>query len=183
MANREFLMHFGTWESGSYKGWLWSEKLDGQRCFWDGGRSRGLPKKEVPWANNQKDERYKVAPVATGLWSRYGNVIHAPDWFLDELPQDVILDGELWKARKCFQETRSIISQLKPDERWRDVTYRVFDRPSTFQFCASGQINKGNNWKEFQFPHRTAMAWLGETRMFRAADLNEELSRYCNGVV
>lgn len=121
-----------------------SVKLDGQRAFWDGGISRGVPKVDVPWANNDKDDRYKQPPVATGLWSRYGNVIHAPDWFLDALPKGIFLDGELYLGRGKFQECRSIISRIEPDERWRAIKYKVFDMPASTVLFQAGQIKGGN---------------------------------------
>ena len=47
-------------------GWWMSEKLDGVRAYWDGKQ----------------------------FLSRLGNLFHAPDWFVDGLP-DAALDGEL----------------------------------------------------------------------------------------
>src|SRR6185503_14134833 len=49
------------------KGWWMSEKLDGVRAYWDGKQ----------------------------MLSRQGNKLHAPDWFIDKLP-DHPLDGELF---------------------------------------------------------------------------------------
>src|SRR5208282_6202409 len=57
-------------------GWWMSEKLDGVRAFWDG----------------------------TQFISRLGNMFHAPDWFIADLPKSP-LDGELWGGRKMFQRT------------------------------------------------------------------------------
>ena len=54
--------------------WI-SEKLDGVRAVWDGGISRGVPTKDVPYANTVKDHRLLKPPVATGLWSRMGRVV------------------------------------------------------------------------------------------------------------
>src|ERR1700736_978808 len=48
-------------------GWWLSEKLDGVRAYWDGKQ----------------------------LLSRLGNLFHAPDWFVEGLP-DAPRDGELW---------------------------------------------------------------------------------------
>src|SRR5438045_3542568 len=53
--------------------WWLSEKLDGVRAYWDG----------------------------RALISRLGNRFHAPDWFLEGLPETP-LDGELWIGRKAF---------------------------------------------------------------------------------
>jgi len=117
VAKREFLQLAHTYkpEKHGIAGHWTSDKLDGQRCFWDGGVSRGVPKKNVPWANTAKDARYKIQPIATGLWSRYGNVIHAPDAWLDALPR-CFLDGELWSTNLSYrQEISSIIKKLIPD--------------------------------------------------------------------
>src|SRR5918998_891176 len=61
-------------------GWWLSEKLDGVRAYWDGRQ----------------------------LLSRLGNMFHAPDWFIDGLP-DHPLDGELFLDRKSFQKTVAIV--------------------------------------------------------------------------
>lgn len=109
--------------------WLFSRKLDGVRGFWDGGVTRGILKSLVPWANTAKDARYKVAPRATGLWTKYGHVIHAPDWWLDLLPP-FPLDGECFAGHGRWQYCASVVKQLIPDERWRDITYQVFAAPN-----------------------------------------------------
>jgi DNA ligase-1 len=124
-------------------GWLLSEKFDGIRCFWDGGVSRGQPKASVPWANTTKDARYKQEQIATGLWSYYGNVIHAPDWWLDELPKH-FLDGELWIGRGEGERQRltKIVKKLVPNMyEWRDVQYLLFDSPPLERVFETGQIN------------------------------------------
>ena len=101
MAKREFLQlahkYIGH-NSTHMGGWFMSEKLDGIRAFWDGGISRGIPAHKIKWANTAKDYRLKELPTATGLWSRYGKVIHAPDFWLDKMPP-VPCDGELYCGR------------------------------------------------------------------------------------
>jgi DNA ligase-1 len=82
-------------------GWWVSEKYDGVRAYWDGQK----------------------------LWTRKGNLIHAPDYFLAELPRDVVLDGELWIGHGKFEETISIVRSETPDERWKRIRYMVFDAP------------------------------------------------------
>ncbi len=82
-------------------GWWMSEKYDGLRGYWDGRR----------------------------LWSRKGKVIHAPDYFLAELPRDIALDGELWMGRRQFEETASTVLSDTPDDRWKSVHFMVFDAP------------------------------------------------------
>jgi DNA ligase-1 len=82
-------------------GWWVSEKYDGLRGYWDGRK----------------------------LWTRKGNLIHAPDYFLAELPRDVALDGELWIGYGKFEETASIVRSDKPDDRWKRIRFMVFDAP------------------------------------------------------
>ena len=64
------------------KGWWMSEKLDGVRAHWD--------------------------PKAGVVVSRQGNAFPVPKWFLDGLPTDVSLDGELFLERGEFSKTVSI---------------------------------------------------------------------------
>jgi DNA ligase-1 len=98
-------------------GWWMSEKYDGLRGYWDGRK----------------------------LWSRKGNLIHAPDYFLAELPRDVALDGELWIGYGKFEETASIVRSEKPDDRWKSVHFMVFDAPQA----------KGTFEERMQFLHAT----------------------------
>jgi DNA ligase 1 len=138
MSNRELLMLAQPYVNQEINGWYVSEKLDGQRAFWDGGVSRGRPTWDVPWANLNKH----VHPVATGLWSRYGNVIKAPDEWLDRLPVGVLLDGELWTGN--LQTLRTIVSKhVACAEKWAKVDYAVFGSPGD-EFCRSGTINNPN---------------------------------------
>lgn len=79
-------------------GWWMSEKLDGVRAVWDG---------------------YK-------LISRTGKEFTAPDWFIKDLPKDLVLDGELWEGRGLFSQTcGKVRKQIEPD--WIGVKYMVFD--------------------------------------------------------
>ena len=149
MAKREFVQLAQVFDSKHHGvgGWVMSEKLDGQRAIWDGGVSRGLLASEVPWANTAKDHIRLVEPVATGLWSRYGKVIHAPDSWLDALPP-IPLDGELYTGN--FQDLSSIVKRL-PENRnnadWATVKYYVIDSPRYEELFADGVIN-GTNFKK-----------------------------------
>jgi DNA ligase-1 len=82
-------------------GWWMSEKLDGVRAYWDGKQ----------------------------LLSRFGNVLHAPDWFVAGLPATP-LDGELWLARKSFQRTVSIVRRQDKSDHWKEISYLIFDAPA-----------------------------------------------------
>lgn len=144
---REFLMLAHNFKGEHIGGWYASEKLDGQRCFWDGGITRGMLKADVPWANTAKDERYRNTQYATGLWSRYGNPIQAPGWWLDKLPA-IPCDGELWVDtydKGGRQLLSSIIRKLEPDPiAWHDVMFMVFDSPVLECIFSNGVINTVN---------------------------------------
>ncbi|KAJ3808338.1 DNA ligase [Lentinula lateritia] len=82
-------------------GWWVSEKLDGVRTFYDGKR----------------------------MYSRLGNPFTPPQWFLDKLPKDVTLDGELFGGRGEFQNTVSIVKTMNSPH-WKGITFHIFDIPS-----------------------------------------------------
>lgn len=82
-------------------GWWLSEKLDGVRAYWNGKQ----------------------------FFSRQGNLYHAPDWFVGDLP-NVPLDGELWIGRKRFQRTVGIVRRQDKTDLWKEVTFVVFDAPA-----------------------------------------------------
>ncbi|HUE72510.1 MAG TPA: DNA ligase [Pirellulaceae bacterium] len=91
-----------TWDNYlDLSGWWMSEKLDGVRAYWDGKQ----------------------------LLSRQGNLLHAPDWFLESLPE-VPLDGELWLGRKSFQKTVSIVRRQDKSDHWKQISFLVFDAPA-----------------------------------------------------
>lgn len=146
MANRELVQLSQTYDGKKcIAGWFESSKLDGFRMWWDGGVSRGLPKDVVPWANTDKDERYKDKQFATGLWTRYGNVVHAPRWFLDALPKGELLDGEGWSPVLSRQVVRSFCSKLVPlDHEWAQIQFWVVNRLSPNVLFAIGKINNPN---------------------------------------
>jgi DNA ligase-1 len=153
LPSREFLQLAHPFKPDKQKiaGWYISEKLDGQRCFWDGGVTRGLPTDTVPWAGvtdpKTKERKAKVKPIATGLWSRYGNPIIAPDWFLNALPA-CPLDGELWAGRGKFQLTVSICGGDNPDPRFNKISYAVYSSPPLASIFATGEIKNSNMVRE-----------------------------------
>jgi DNA ligase-1 len=81
-------------------GWWLSEKLDGQRAYWDGKQ----------------------------FWSRYGNPIRPPDWFVAGLPAEP-LDGEMWIGRGQFQRTSGLVRRQDRHEFWKEIRYVIFDAP------------------------------------------------------
>lgn len=116
-----------------YDHWIVSEKLNGHRCFWDGGISRGL--RMVPWASR------KPKNGCTGLWSRWGHPIYAPTWFLDALPKDLLLDGELFDYSLTRQEITSAVKKHNPnDGEWKDIKFYVFASPLPRQVFAPRHV-------------------------------------------
>lgn len=165
--NREFLMLAKLFNPKKHRvaGMYVSEKYDGQRCLWDGGVSRGLPKNEIPWANTDKDERYREEQICTGLWSRYGNVIHAPDWWLDRLPEGIFLDGELYLDRGRFQDLRRITGSLSGD--WAKVRFLTFDMPAPQIVFMDGRINNPNFKKEIRWSECSKLIQPSKSHFFR----------------
>lgn len=86
-----------NYKNQDVQGWYMSEKLDGVRCIWDGEH----------------------------FYSRNGNRFYAPDWFYNGMPDNVVLDGELYQGLGRFQETCGIVR--RHDDDWHDVKFMVFD--------------------------------------------------------
>ncbi len=111
-----------SWDNSlDLAGWWMSEKLDGVRAYWDGQQ----------------------------FLSRQGNIYHAPDWFLEGLP-NVPLDGELWMDRKAFQRTVSIVRRQDKNEQWKSIRYLVFDAPamsSSFEARVEFLNESVRDWK------------------------------------
>jgi DNA ligase-1 len=156
MARREFLQLADTYNPAKHQiaGFVISEKLDGMRCFWDGGISRGVRTELVPYASvldpKTGKRKAKIKPVATGLWSRYGVPICAPDWFLNCLPA-CPLDGELWAGRGNFQQVTSICRGDEPDPRFDQIQYAVYSSPAVAYVFGSGEIKNANFLATFDF--------------------------------
>lgn len=148
MAKQEFLMLAFNFDPIKHRanGWYASEKLDGIRCFWDGGITRGMLAGRVPWANTAKHARFRTETICTGLWTRYGQPVMAPDYWLDDLP-DIPLDGELTMGRQSWQALSSCIKQREPDDRWTNVQYLVFGSPALKTIFEDRSIN-GTNFKK-----------------------------------
>lgn len=162
MKHREFLMQAHTYSKQDVGGFFISEKLDGARCFWDGGVSRGLPTKSIPWANIHDPKtgrlKSKIKPESTGLWSRYGNPIMAPDWWLNQLPC-IPLDGELWAGRGNFQTCMSICKKDSPSSsEWAELDYAIIGSPPFAAIFMDGTINNANF--KLDIKYETVSTWL-----------------------
>jgi hypothetical protein len=159
---REFLQlaHVLNLDKHRINGAYVSDKYDGQRALWDGGVSRGLFADQVPWANVEKDGRLTRRPVATGLWSRYGKVIFAPDYFLDALPP-FMLDGELYLGPGTFQDLMTIVGTHVPGLGWKNVRLMVLDSPRPKLVFEDGIINHVNYKKTF----KGILDWIADPTM------------------
>lgn len=60
------------------------------------------------------------------LYTRGGNPVRAPAWFLEQIP-DGTFDGELFGGRGKFQETSSIVMGPSTNPLWKTITYKIFD--------------------------------------------------------
>lgn len=154
---REFLQLAHKYVPAKFNvaGWFISEKLDGTRCFWDGGLTRGMGTLDAPWASitdpKTGQPKKKVKPLATGLWSRYGNPIMAPDEFLNSLPC-CPLDGELWAGRGKFQLCRSICAGDAPDPRFlKQIEFAVYSSPPLVGIFQTGEIKNSNMHRMIDF--------------------------------
>lgn len=141
MSLRTFTMlaHVRTMKT-NVAGWIMSEKLDGMRAMWDGGITRGIPVSRVPFANRSKDAKLLVEPISTGLWTRYGHVIKAPDWWINTLPIGIPLDGELYSSYLSRQE---LISIIKGNGDWTHVKFYVFGIPDYASWLSPGVVRFG----------------------------------------
>ena len=93
-----------TYKDTDPTGMYASEKFDGVRAIWNGSE----------------------------LKSRTNKTINAPKWFLNYLPTDNTLDGELYLKRASFEAIISIVSKKIPiDEEWKKIKFMVFDVPSS----------------------------------------------------
>ena len=136
---REFVPLAQPYRNENLGGLLASIKLDGMRAVWV-PPTRGMKKEEVPFANrpdtwSARDQGH----TATGLWSRNGNIIHAPSHFLDKLPEFPV-DLELYAGPGSFQLLRSIVSRFDPDLNWDLVYACVLDAVDMKQFLRPGNI-------------------------------------------
>ena len=86
-------------------GWFASEKLDGIRAIWTG----------------------------EALVSKQNRPIVAPQWFIDQLPTSLSLDGELiLNNRNQLHQIQSVVMKKNPDHhQWKAIKYQIFDIPDS----------------------------------------------------
>ena len=121
--------------------YLVSEKYDGVRAIWDG-----------------KTLRY-----------RSGRDVPAPAWFISKLPPTP-LDGELWLARRKFDELSGIVRKTTPiDDEWQRITYMVFelpDAPGSFEqrYGKIHEIVAATKWQQLRAVEQTRVANRAELK-------------------
>ncbi|MEZ8557893.1 DNA ligase [Vibrio cyclitrophicus] len=98
----EHLVLANNYQQGIDVSQYWtSEKLDGIRALWDGEH----------------------------LYTRNGNRIYAPNWFIEKLPK-VQLEGELWAGRGNFHIVQqTVLDHIPSDTAWRKIDLMLFDMP------------------------------------------------------
>lgn len=135
-------------------GWWMSEKYDGVRAIWNGSR----------------------------LVTRNGVFINAPEWFLDVLPNDECLDGELWMGRDTFNECSGLVRRDYPHpNEWNTIKYAVFDVP--FLKVATGEaatIEIRNEYLQATLPpFATDASWfaVASTECTGREHMDAELTR------
>lgn len=129
MPDFGMLAHHANGQLINYVGWFASRKLNGWRCLWD-GFTRGKKLGDIPWYKGA----LKLVP-STGLWTlgRYSGPqpVYAPDWFLDNFPVNIPLDGELWHPSDRIEFVKSIAGQKRDkgivDSRWESLQYLIYN--------------------------------------------------------
>ena len=181
MADRKFLMLSKVFDRRKDRiaGMYCSEKLDGERAIWI-PETRGLRMKDIScFANIAKGGGTRgkgkmsgagaIDVMSTGLFTRYGNAIYAPDWFLDKLPK-IPLDGELTHI-SGFQKLRSVVAKQDGSEDqtgWPYVVFNVFDSPTYDKLFTTGRIND-TNFKKF-IDHDDCMKLINANRTSHYTD-------------
>jgi len=80
-----------------------------------------------PYYVSEKLDGIRAVTHNGKMYTRNGLKIHAPQWFLDAIPEGTY-DGELWTKRSDFQMLSSIVRKKIPrDAEWKLVSYRIFD--------------------------------------------------------
>ncbi len=121
--------------------YLVSEKYDGVRAIWDG-----------------KTLRF-----------RSGREVAAPNWFINQLPSTP-LDGELWLARRKFDELSGIVRKTTPiDDEWRRVNYMVFELPDAagnfeIRYARIREIVAATNWSQLHVVEQARVASRAELK-------------------
>ena len=119
-------MHGEDWDGNQdLTNWWMTEKFDGVRAYWDGEK----------------------------LCSKQGRQIACPSWFIEDLPKETTLDGELWMGRRTLEDV-VVIVKLDSDPRWKSVKYVVFDTPKSKQLYEE----RSEELAKLKFPPHVTLA-------------------------
>lgn len=108
------------------------------------------------------------------LLSKQGNEVPCPKWFIEGLPQDVGLDGELWIGRNKYEDLKGVLNSMDNENSlWRSVKYVVFDLP----FSSKPYENRMDDLKDINLPPHVRAA---EVEQCRGSD---HLFKYLTSIV
>lgn len=131
-----------------------SEKYDGVRAYWNGHQ----------------------------LISRQGNVLHAPAWFIAELPS-FPLDGELWLGRQRFDQLSGFVRKNQPiDSEWEQVRYMVFDQPS-LETVFTNRLKRLHTYSDFPRWVSVAKQWRVSSESMLLKQLDEFVAQGAEGLM
>ncbi len=99
------------------------------------------------------------------LTTRTGNVINAPEWWLESLPNEP-LTGELWTARNDFSGVQSIVSRKVPGPEWNRITFLTFDGETSGRFHRPVERHPVKNAEKF---YRQVLRKGGEGIVYHGA--------------
>lgn len=132
-------------EQVEVSGWLMSEKLDGVRGYWNGKQ----------------------------LLSKNGNIFSPPPAFIQGLPPFPV-EGEIWGGRGNFEQTISIVKQVRPHDGWLQLQLAIFDVPEA-PGGFSERIAKAEKWFA---EHPSAHAFvIRQTLIDNPEHLQQQLAR------
>jgi hypothetical protein len=122
-----------------------SKMTSGAQVFWDGGISRSRATIDVPYANTSG----KFAPIATGLWTANGQVVEAPDWFLNQMPPYMLV-GALNAANDVLKSRNA--------RAWKSVDFAVYDAPPVEAIFTTRTLTKPRFKKRIDL--ETVRKWM-----------------------
>lgn len=83
--------------------------------------------------------------------SKQSKRIICPTWFINELPQEIALDGELWLGRGKFEMTKAILQSNIHDKNWKNINFVIFDLPHSKELYE----NRMEELKKIKLPSHT----------------------------
>ena len=93
---------------------------------------KGTPKAPNGWWLSEKYDGYRAIWDGHNFVSRAGNIFEAPQYFKNWMPTDIVLDGELFLGRECFEQCGLFRRKVPDQAEWvsSHVTYNIFDAPA-----------------------------------------------------